>query len=324
MLALLIACVEPPDRTATLPRLATAALVFENGNAASIVIDLDHPKAPPRVRYADGLVVFDGEHLGEPTAGGFVDPLDGVQLSPSAEPVHIDGPGDGFTLWVDEGRLLLKLPHMGSPIPFLEGVDHAESLALLTPSELDEIGLERLNLRFKGARPLRAARADATIDGAMGEWRHQKALPVDDRDFTQDGEAWWEGPDDAGMSLAARFDGEDLFLAVRLRDDQITTGDRVEIRTGWSDERLSFPLLGAACSPPSCGIVETIHGVSMEIALPAGADPDSLNLPLVVSFYDHDGSDPPTILANARSLEALAMKGRAPRFPGGRPSIPPG
>ena len=307
MLALLIACVDPPDRSATLPRLAAAAVVMQDGSTASIAVELDKPHSPPTLRYAAGLVLFDGQHLAEPKQGAFVDQLDGEPVRARVGVAHIDGPGEGFTLSVHHGRLLLELPHMGAPIPLLEGVDHAVALYLLTPSEVDPIAKERLDARFKAVGGLRPASGAAVVDGALDEWRHQRALAIDEPAYVLDGEAWWDGPRDAAMALAARVDGETLRLAVRLRDDDLRPRDEIVVKVGWTGTPLRVPLTGEGCALPACARSEVTHGVALELALQAPASTPLGALPLVVSFHDQDGQDPATILANAPSLDALAM-----------------
>ena len=317
MLALLMACVQPVDRSANLPRLASAAVVMADGSAASIAAELDHPRDAPTLRYASGLVLFDGLHLAETQDDLFVDRLDGESILPRHGAAHIPGPGEGFSLGVSEGRLLLSLPHMGAPIPLLEGVDHAVSLYLLTPSELDPVAMERLEARFKAVGGVHPAIGFALVDGSLDEWRHQRALAIDDRGYVLDGESWWEGPRDAAMAIAARLDGETLHLAVRVRDDDLRPRDELELRVGWTSAPFVVPLSGDGCALPRCARTLVPNGVAVELDLPAPEEPSNGTLPLVVTFRDQDGQDPTSTLANAPSLDALAMSGRGGLSPDG-------
>lgn len=307
MLLLLMACLQPLDRSANLPRFASAAVVMDNGSTLSLAIALDQPHEAPRTRYAWGLVIFDGMHLAEARDDAFIDPLDDTALRPSVSSAHIPGPGHGFTLTVEGGALLLTLPNNEDPFPILLGVDHAVALYLLTPAQIDPVALERVEKRFKAVGPLRPRRGKGRTDGDLSEWEHQPALAMDESSWILEGDSWWKGPRDAAMALASRLDGDRLRVAVRIRDDDLQAADEVEVQLGWIDAPYVFGAMDDRCAPPDCVTTEIEHGVAFELAFPIASAVEGAPLPVRVSYHDRDGYDPETVLANTPDLALLQL-----------------
>ena len=60
-----------------------------------------------------------------------------------------------------------------------------------------------------------------TIDADLNDWSTVKALPIADKVYVAHGASDWAGPEDSSFDLQLAFDGERLFLAVDVTDEQI-------------------------------------------------------------------------------------------------------
>lgn len=316
----------PPALVAedALPTLGFAAIELSDHSRASILVRLDDPRRDPVLRYAPGLVVLNTDGLWRPSRRGEANPLllpwQNVATSLVTDaPAMVttderDGPGDGFRLFSRDDKLLLHLPHMGSPIPIAHGVSRVFAVGLFNEGELDEDTLELLDIEFRSVDAIPSSPLNADLDGDLDEWSHQRAVAISSPGHVVTHPEDWGGPRDASVSVAARTWHGEVLLAVRVRDDQIMPGDHVTIELG-PQLKISLDLGREDACPERVRCVEdetALFGRAFELALPAvrgapSGPAEQLGLPLVVRYADRDAHGPLVELASAPSLQALTL-----------------
>lgn len=307
-----------------LPTLGFAAIELTDSSRATILVRLDDPRRDPVLRYAPGLVVINPEGLWRPIRRGEPAPeaLPWLNLTTEAEgpsPAmrprdERDGPGDGFSLFRHDDKVLLHLPYMGSPIPIAHGVARVFAVGLFNEAELTPDTLDLLDAEFHSVDAIPSSPLNADLDGDLGEWSHQRAVAVSSPGHVVTQAAVWGGPRDASLSVAARRWRGEVLLALRVRDDELMPGDHVTIELG-AGVKVHLDLNAEDACPAMFRCVEddtALFGRAFELALPAPlghqrGPADSLGLPLVVRYADRDANEPLVELASAPSLQALTL-----------------
>ena len=321
------AAVEAPAVTVAeeaLPTLGFAAIELADRSRATILVRLDDPRRDPALRYAPGLVVLNAEGLWRPSRRAEPAPetipwtnlLNNTSASAPATRLtdSRDGPGDGFHLFSRDDKLLLHLPHMGSPIPIAHGVSRVFAVGLFNDGELSDDTLDLLDAEFRSVDAVPSSPLNADIDGDLNEWSHQRAVAISSPGHVVTQPEVWDGPRDASLSVAARRWRGEVLLAVRVRDDQLLPGDHVTIELG-PGVKVHLDLGQEHACPADLRCVEdatALFGRAFELALPAprGAQSgpgDQLGLPLVIRYADRDANEPLVELASAPSLQALTL-----------------
>jgi hypothetical protein len=330
---LLLGCLSPDDAVEApaltvaeeaLPTLGFAAIELADHSRATILVRLDDPRRDPVLRYAPGLAVLNAEGLWRPSRRGDPAPetlswsnvqTGAVASAPTTRLTDArEGPGDGFRLFSRDDKLLLHLPHMGSPIPIAHGVARVFAVGLFNEGELDDDTLDLLDTEFRSVDAIGASPLNADIDGDLSEWSHQRAVAISDVGHVVTQPDLWGGPRDASLSVAARRWRGEVLLAVRVRDDQLMPGDHVTIELG-PGLKVHLDLGQEDACPALSRCVEddsALFGRAFELALPApGRHPsgpaDQLGLPLVIRYADRDANEPLVELASAPSLQALTL-----------------
>jgi len=330
---LLLACLSPdatveaPAPTVAeeaLPTLGFAAIELADHSRATILVRLDNPRRDPLLRYAPGLLVLNPEGLWRPSRRGEASPeavswvnlrTEAVAEAPEMRLTDTrEGPGDGFRLFIRGDKLLLHLPHMGSPIPVAHGVARVFAVGLFNNDELDDETLDRLDAEFRSVDAIGASPLNADIDGVLDEWSHQRAVAISSPGHVVTQPEVWDGPRDASLSVAARRWRGEVLLALRVRDDQLMAGDHVTIELG-PGVKVHLDLGQDDACPAEFRCEEdrsALFGRAFELALPAPRGPqtgpaEQLGLPLVVRYADRDQNEPLVELASAPSLQALTL-----------------
>ena len=288
---LLLACAGP-EREGELPSHALAVVEFDDGQRASLLVELDLPGQPLLVRGAEGVVVFEEGHANA---------LDPASLDP-VHAVEALGPGEGFHLEQVEDRVELRLPLSEEPVVLAHDVRSLLAAELL--HGVSDPG------PFRRVAPLEAANRPARIDGSLDEW-DGRALAVQSAADVQSGEASWKGPRDASFGVAARLHHERVSLGVRIRDDELRLGeDRLELVVpGQGTVAIAMQEAGS-CEVPEgweCAFVPSVDfGTGLELSFPDEREQRSQQLGVVVRYVDQDGQEPSTVLASAPSAELVA------------------
>jgi hypothetical protein len=169
---------------------------------------------------------------------------------------------------------------------------------------------------FRAARLLWAQDGTATVDGELDEWKGQAALVVDGARFLDTPTPSWTGARDAGFGVAARRDGDQIRVAVRLRDDDVLPG-RDALFLELPGQTLELPV-GAKgpCDVTlpegwSCAWADTRReGTAVELgwSRPAGAvGVDRPTMKLVVRYRDVDEDGSTAELSTAPDLASLRV-----------------
>lgn len=205
------------------------------------------------------------------------------------------GPGGGFRLGLDEGRLAFWPPHLPDSAdgePILEGVRGLLAVRWLEGQPTAAV-LEYLDRSFRGVGRLEAVEGEVKVDGELEEWR--TAVPdVVDSPWQAAVRRSWTGPDDASFSVAARRTPAQLCFAGRFRDDQLGEGDELIMQLG--ESQWTLPL---ATGRDADGFVvrRERYGYRFELCRPAPNGSGAL--PFAALFQDVDGTDAPDILSTA-------------------------
>jgi hypothetical protein len=214
---------------------------------------------------------------------------------PPTPTLRRQGPGEGFRLATVNGTLRFWPPHLP------EGADGEAILGdvsrLLAVRWLDVLPTaavrEYLDRSFRGAARLEAEAAPTTLDGDLDDWRATEPEVVDS--------PWqaavrrnWHGPADASFSIAARFDGDTLCFAGRLRDDDLREGDQLTLHFG--AERWVLPLQPGAGTE---GLVVAREPFGFHFEACRRAPPHDRSTPFAALLEDRDGDDDADILSTA-------------------------
>ena len=224
---------------------------------------------------------------------------------------HHFGPGRGFSLSVSDGVASLELPRAEEGVVLFQDVERVISLAWIRPVHLTDGAMEFAQRLFKGVLPIRPGPGEAVADGDLVEWRGARVLAVDSEAVVLGGLESWTGARDGSFGVAARVHAGRLHGAVRIRDDVLSDGDRVELELGerlWTlAVRGPGPFTGAA--DLRAAFTDAVSfGTGLEISVPAPPQPATPEpLPLVVRYIDEDPGQGATTLASAPSLRALAI-----------------
>lgn len=158
----------------------------------------------------------------------------------SARFVHY-GPGRGFVVFLEEDTLMLKLPRTDdeASVPLIGGVERIVGVNWLPERSFSKRVEGLLDRRFKMAGSLAAHAQTCRVDGDLEEWTQDAALGVSEPAQVHQGQAFWSGPRDASLALAARLTPEALCTAVRIRDADILVGvDELEFVISGHSERI--------------------------------------------------------------------------------------
>ena len=290
-LTLLLACAAP-ERSGELPSQALAVVLFEDGQQASLLVELERPGRPPVVRGAEGALLFEDGHAIAVEASTL----------PAVGEVHEPGPGEGFRLSLVEDRVELSLPLAAEPIVLAEGV--RELLAAQLLHEPPDPG------PFRRIASLEATQRPARIDGVLDEW-DGRALAVQTSADVQSGEGSWTGARDASFGVAARLHHERISLGIRVRDDELREGqDRLELLIP-GQGTVAIPMQDAGrCEAPEgweCEFVPAVDfGTGLELSFPDERAERSQQLDIVLRYVDVDAGQPATVLATAPSADLVA------------------
>ncbi len=284
---LLLGCTPIPDRADLLPAAVAISATGEDGHAFSVVVQLDDPERPPRLRYTDGLRRVDGQAPGA--------------ALPQGE-VHAQGPGQGFGVLLNQGQVQLNLPLREEPLVLATGVASLHSVEMLPISQATDAALAPYGV----VSVVLLGTGDAVADGSFDEWRGAKSLPVDGAGYVASGLGQWEGPRDASLAVVGRIRGERIVVGVRVRDEDLRLGeDRIELVTVHGVVRVPIQPAGpcAALERWSCAFTEQVgFGTGLEL----GADLASVvETGLILRYVDVDGTDEATVLQTAPSIQSL-------------------
>lgn len=243
----------------------------------------------------------------------------GVACAPGPAPDPVlthPGPGAGFALSLSGGQLRLRLPAdaEGEDAALVEGVARVVGVRWVRESDPQTAPLiERL---YRGRSRVEAPPLAVRVDGDLSEWRDSRPLVLQEAWHLESGGPRWRGPRDAGAGLAAARDGGRICVAGRLRDDDRSPGDRLELRLG--ADRWEIPLGGLADHPVAGGdtpggfawaVGRDWFGARYEACLPAPAS--DLSAPAVLPFSlrweDVDAGEPTTVLSSAPELIPAAL-----------------
>ena len=162
-LLLLFGCTPIPDRADLLPAAVAVSAAGEDGHPFSVVVQLDDPDHPPRLRYAAGLRRVDGQDPGPALPEG---------------KVQAQGPGQGFGVQLDSGQVQLNLPLREQPLVLATGVASLHSVEMLPISQTTDAALGALRRGLSG--PTRRGRRGKPT-AAFQEWRGSQGLACGQR-----------------------------------------------------------------------------------------------------------------------------------------------
>jgi len=241
-------------------------------------------------------------------------------ILPGGNPSHA-GPGGGFAARIDNGNLELQLPREDATwTPVLVQVDRLIGCWWIDRSALPPWERRVLDDRFKHVGVLRPEHGEVQVDGDLGEWRGVRSVSVDNPSQILLGQRAWQGERDAGLGVAARWDGPDrLVLAVRVRDDHfLSDQDMLIIRD--DDRELRVPMrIGIHPGGPGWFAAVGRRSAFERTVEAAVEDPPMTanGLPaLVVQYVDADPGETSTLLSTAPWPAAIAQGSLAVPPPG--------
>lgn len=292
---ILLACSSAPAID-PLPAGLAVTVVFQDDVTGTVLVDLRAPGEQPTVRYRTGAWTL------EPTVAA---------LSPGAPqtgPWQQLGPGLGFVVTQDADALWLQLPHAQDRILLADQVRAVHAVSFL-----DEVPEHPEG--FRAARMLWAQDGAATVDGELDEWKGQTALVVDSARFLDTPTPSWTGARDAGFGVAARRDGDQIRLAVRVRDDDVVQGQDTLLLELPGHGPVQVPVRDKGpCDTTlpegwTCAWADTRReGTAVELgwSRPPGAEGrDRPTLRLVVRYRDVDDDGSTAELSTAPDLASL-------------------
>lgn len=252
-----------------------------------------------------------------------------VEPVPSTARFERYGPDRGFAVYLEDGRLMLSLPHQGddAAIPLLDEVEGVVAVRWVSTPRLGSGADPALDYRFKMAGTLAARAQQVAVDGDLGEWKGDTALAVGELAQLLAGEAYWQGSRDASFAVATRLTPEALCAAVRIRDDQVLPGeDFVVLHVGEREYREILPEGPERRSSEGLDVAFTDRvefGTGLEACVDGSRwKPQEGVVPFRVLFHDHDPGEGVTIMATAPELPWPALAGvRLPRR--GQEGVPP-
>lgn len=294
-LALALAGCGGPHGQVWLPDGAVAVIALESGGSATVHVDLGRDRVGPRVRVAEGRL--DLAPFGE------------VVRPDASGSAHHLGPGEGFHLRQVEDRLELLRPRGDEArwMPVLRGVGALESVVWVNTDRLSEGERNLLDARLKEVVPLDVERAAAVVDGDLAEWTGSAARPVERPSQVLAGAQSWSGPRDAAFGMAARWVGDGLVLALRIRDDLHVQGaDRLEILA--ADRVIRLPLSDRAGQAEGPGWRAAFAepdwlGQGLELWIAEPSPRALLERPPVIQLVDQDPDEAETRLGSAANAD---------------------
>jgi hypothetical protein len=285
------------------------------------VVNLGDRKALLRLQRVGGHQTWSALDLvtGELTAA--------ESTAPTADFARL-GPDRGFSVRLEEQRLVLGLPHAegGGDLALLDRTDHIVAVHWIAGETVPWERLDPLQARFKSAGSVVARAQGCKIDGDLREWSGDEALAVEGLGHLQQGGYRWQGVRDASFALAARLSPEVLCLAVRIRDDHLLEGqDLLVIDTGQARFELPMPAGPERMVREGLQIAFTDRapfGAGAEMSLdPSAWTVTEGSVPLRVLYQDVDPGEEPTLLASAPDIPWASLAGvRLPRR--GREGVP--
>jgi len=296
-LALMAGCISPSNGAAGMPLWVAISAELDGGEKATILVEFVAPEEPPNLLYGDGVLDVESPY---PNPGG------GIHLA-------MAGAGNGFSIEELSEGVMLNLPHRSRAVPIF-----GSGVSLLSVAWLDELPISiqaEIDERFSALERIRISPEFSRVDGDLGDWVGDRALPVDSRSNIISGADIWSGPRDASFGVAAHLHRGRLEVGVRIRDDEVLVGlDQIEIET--SQGVWSIPLKDVGVYTLSGGADvaftdQSGFGVGMEFGVPMGDEVPLINkIPVIVRYIDVDSSDAseveaPVIVSTARNMEVL-------------------
>jgi hypothetical protein len=218
-------------------------------------------------------------------------------LPPGPESQQV-GPEAGFRVVLEEdGDVSLLLPHHEAGRGEIIASDIARVVSVRWLADAPDARVqEYLDRSFRGRASLEAAPLEVEVDGDLAEWGDPEPAVVD-APWQADVRDGWTGPADASFSVAAAYDGPDLCLAGRFRDDLLLPGDAVFVTI--DGESTTLPVDG---SDPGVAVVREWFGFHFETCFPMpGALADGRGA-MVVGYRDADGQGLASTLVTSPQL----------------------
>lgn len=227
------------------------------------------------------------------------------------------GPGRGFSVYTEAGRLMLKLPHdeENESIPLLDGVEGVVSVDWIPDEHFPMEVQEALDAQFKSTGSLVALARTCRVDGDLTDWTGDVALPVGTASQVLEGASAWSGERDASFAVAVRVTPSALCTAVRLRDEAIVPGeDAIEIHVGGQRFDYPLPLFPVERQDKGARAAFTdrvAFGMGMEACFDGELwESDREFVPFRVLFRDVDpGASTTTVLATAPEVPWPSLAG---------------
>jgi hypothetical protein len=224
-----------------------------------------------------------------------------TDTAPPSPVMEAAGPGGGFRVWLEGSEVRVALPQVPEGATVWTGARALRGVSWVRLGGADAEPLVNRLFRGHGAVTAAPLAAAPVLDGVPEEWDDATPLVVDAPWQLQAGADVHRGALDASFSVAAGLEptsdgGARACLAGRVRDDALGPEDRVELLVGDVFEQL--PLVPGTGSDRAA-VAATWFGATFEWCAPGAAPHAPAELPLAVTFVDHDGEDAPTRLASA-------------------------
>jgi hypothetical protein len=329
---------EAPGVVALGPGWARAAAIREGGRGGLGTYGVHLEDLGPTALRADRSLGPDGAAilgvhpgglwLSGPEGAAWLGLADQRNAEPSAGgSLWHPGPGRGFALSLDAGRLRLETPHARPRDPDLlpSGVEAVVGSWWLSSARLPVWEQRLLEQRFKEIAAVGIVEGTAQADGDLSEWSGVRAQVVERRSQVRGGAGAWTGPDDASLGVAARRGEGELIVVVRIRDDHLLPG---EDRIGLSLSASSIGELAFSLDLPEAPVggrrvvgegwsavfAEAEPGeVALEVSFhPAGLFADDGEPDTIVRYSDADPGEEVTTLGTA-AWPGLLTPARRPK-----------
>lgn len=233
--------------------------------------------------------------------------------APSMRLLH-PGPGEGFSVWLQEDKVHVRLPADRDPEGQVVLSEISEILGVRwveRPRKAARATLERL---FRGQAVLTAPSLPVEVDGDLREWSHLDPLVVEKEWHLQEGGAFWTGLRDASFSVVSAWTGHRLCFAGRIRDDDREAGDHFDVFLG--EEKWEVPLGGLLERSHAFLLTPQLElslrrdwfGAHYEFCL-SPSSPLQRRYAFSFSWTDMDAGQPPTIISTAPASEGPPLGG---------------